>query len=150
MFKRWIILDFGYIFWCSILITLFSGTFGCSLQNQHSLEICFAYKNMLYFLILMFSFWGLKLSLSWRKMSLLFANVVLKPMFSPRVFATFLHFAFTATFSTKIVFSFFLTYKLLKLYVCEVASICRAFWASQERILSKSVVSEAGISYNYL
>ena len=57
-------------------------------------------------------------------MSLLFANVVLKPMFSPRVFATFFHFAATATFFLrKLVLSFSLTHKLLKFYVYEVTSI---------------------------
>ena len=69
------------------------------------------------------SYWGLKLSLSWRTMSLLFADVVSNPIFSSRVFAAFFHFAAMATFFHKILLSFSLTHKLVKFYVYEVALI---------------------------
>ena len=67
-------------------------------------------------------------------MSLLFANVVLKPMFSLRFFATFFSFRHHGhIFQLKEVLSFSLTHKLLKCYVCEVASIFVHSWLREKR-----------------
>ena len=45
----------------------------------NSLEILFAHENMLNALIFTFNFWGIKVTLSWRKMPLLFEDVVSGP-----------------------------------------------------------------------
>ena len=69
-----------------------------SAQKRRSPEILFAYEIMLNLLIFIFSFWGVKISLSLRTMSLLLADVVSKPIISPRVFAALFYFAAKATF----------------------------------------------------
>ena len=54
------ILENTCLFLRSILVTSFHKNLNFSTQKRHSLEILFAYENMLYFLILIFIFWGLK------------------------------------------------------------------------------------------
>ena len=81
----------------------------------------FAYENMIHFLN-SYSFWGLKISLSWRTMSLLLVDVVSKPIISPRVFAALFLFRRQGhIFERKLVLSFSMTHKLLKFYAYEVS-----------------------------
>ena len=62
------------LFWRSILVTAFNENLNFSTQKLRSLEILFAYENMFHSFIFMFIFWGQKLSLSWRIMSILFLH----------------------------------------------------------------------------
>ena len=78
---------------------------------------------------------GLKLSLSWRTKSLFFANVVLKPMFSPRVFSTFFILLPQPHFSTKISALFFSDPQNTQILCVWSGINFRAFWASQKENL---------------